>query len=219
MPHSEIIVHGVAGSPFVRSALLGLEEKGAAYHFAKMPMGAGVMRTPEHLVRHPFGRIPVIEHDDFTLYETQAILRYFSRVLPGPSLEPKDPRAAARMDQIANIVDWYFFPQVTVSICAERLFAQMFWNRPADETKIAAAVPQARICVKELDRLKGAAPYMAGTDVSVADLMLAPHLAYFAATPEGRQVLDGTSLPAWLERMSARDSMKVTERERLLEAA
>jgi glutathione S-transferase len=30
--------------------------------------------------------IPVLEHDGFMLYETQAILRYLDRVLPAPPL-------------------------------------------------------------------------------------------------------------------------------------
>jgi glutathione S-transferase len=32
--------------------------------------------------------VPVLEHDGFLLYETQAILRYLDRVLPKPALTP-----------------------------------------------------------------------------------------------------------------------------------
>ena len=37
---SGIVVHGIPGSPYVRSALLGLEEKRIPYRLAIMPMGA-----------------------------------------------------------------------------------------------------------------------------------------------------------------------------------
>ena len=61
---------------------------------------------------------------------------------------------------------------------------------------------------------------MAGEALSIADLMLAPQLAYVAATPEGRDLLKGTALGAWLERMSARPSMLATlPPERLRQAA
>jgi glutathione S-transferase len=40
----------------------------------------------------------VLQHGDFWLYETQAILRYLDRVLPQRPLTPPDPRRAARMD-------------------------------------------------------------------------------------------------------------------------
>ena len=84
---TDIVVHGIPGSPYLRSALLGLHEKGAAYRLAVM--GIAAARSDAHLERHPFGRIPVLEHGDFRLSETQAILRYLDRILPQPSLDRK----------------------------------------------------------------------------------------------------------------------------------
>src|SRR5947208_5823279 len=100
---SDFIVHGVPGSPFLRSVQLGLEEKGALYRLAVMAPGES--KSAAHLKRHPFGRIPAFEHGDFQLYETQAILRYLDDVIPEPALKPADPRAAARMNQIIGIND------------------------------------------------------------------------------------------------------------------
>src|SRR5687767_8862289 len=147
-----VVIHGVSGSPYVRAALLALEEKSVPYTLAAMAPGDH-LREP-HLRRHPFGRIPAIDHGDFELYETQAILRYVGAIGSGPSLQPTDARAKARMDQIVGITDWYVFPQVTVAISAERLFSQMFWQRATDEAAVAAAAPRARICIHEIARLK-----------------------------------------------------------------
>ncbi len=104
---SEFTVHSIPGSPFGRAVMTTLEEKGARYRFS--PVAPGSLRSPEHLARHPFGRVPVLEHDGFLLYETQAILRYLDRMLPSPALTPADPRRAARMDQVMNVNDWYLF--------------------------------------------------------------------------------------------------------------
>ena len=71
---SEFIVHSIPGSPFGRSVLATLQEKGAPHRLAPVP--SGTLQSAEHLARHPFGRVPVLEHDGFLLYETQAILRY-----------------------------------------------------------------------------------------------------------------------------------------------
>src|ERR1700694_2872142 len=97
---SEFIVHSIPGSPFGRAVLATLEEKGASYRFS--PVAPGTMRSPEHLARHPFGRVPVLEHDGFMLYETQAILRYLDRMLPSPAHTPAEPRRAARLAQVMN---------------------------------------------------------------------------------------------------------------------
>ena len=86
---SEFVVHGIIGSPYVRAVLLGLEEKGRSYRLAPLP--AGGHRAAEHLARHPFGRVPAVEHGDFHLYETQAVLRYLDRLFPQPALTPADP--------------------------------------------------------------------------------------------------------------------------------
>ena len=161
----------------------------------------------------------MLDHGDFRLYETHAILRYLDAILPGPALQPNEPKAIARMSQIANIVDWYVNPSVTLGIVAERFLSQVFWNRPTDETNIANALPQARICVRELERLKGDAEFMVGNELSIADLMLAPHMAIFSMTPEGQEMLSGSPLLVWLARMSKRESWAATETDRLLKAA
>src|ERR1700738_5296082 len=144
---SEIVVYGIPGSPYLRSALLALHEKGAPYRLAVLGRDIAA-RSEYHWQRHPFGRIPILEHGDFRLYETQAILRYLDAVLPGPALQPREPCAAARMNQIAGIVDWYVFPYISVGITAERLMSQVFWKRPADEANIAQALPRAWICIR-----------------------------------------------------------------------
>jgi glutathione S-transferase len=60
--------------------LVALEEKGARYRLCAVP--PGTLKTPEHLARHPFGRVPVMEHGSFRLYESQAILRYLDLLTP-----------------------------------------------------------------------------------------------------------------------------------------
>ena len=81
-------IHTVPGSPFARAVLATLEEKHSPYRIAAVPPGGG--RIEPHISRHPWGRMPVIEHGDFMLYETAAIIRYLDRVLPTPALTPSD---------------------------------------------------------------------------------------------------------------------------------
>src|SRR5215467_8190481 len=163
---SDLIVHGVPGSPFLRSVQMGLEEKGAPYRL--VVMAPGESKSAEHLKRHPFGRIPAFEHGDFQLYETQAILRYLDDVIPEPSLEPADPRAAARMNQVIGINDWYFFPKVAAVIVFQRIIGPVLLGLTTDEEAVAAALPAGRICIAELDRLLGAQSFLAGEHLSIA---------------------------------------------------
>ncbi|MGC2411423.1 MAG: glutathione S-transferase family protein [Stellaceae bacterium] len=214
---SGMIVHGVPGSPYVRAALLTLEEKGADYELAAMQLGA--LKQQPHLSRHPFGRIPAFEHHGWMLYETQAIMRYVDSVVPGPPLQPEEPRLAARMNQLMGIADWYLMPQVSRTITFNRVVAPRF-GRPVDETAVVQAIPEARNCIAEISRLLDGHKWMAGDALSLADLLLAPHLSMFALAPEGEQILrDHGNLTSWLARIEARPSMQATGWDRLLERA
>jgi glutathione S-transferase len=214
---SDIVVYGVPGSPFLRALQMGLEEKGVAYRMHAL--GPRESKGEAHLKRHPFGRVPAFEHGDFSLYETQAILRYLDDVFPEPPLEPADPRAAARMNQIIGINDWYFFPKVAAEIVGRRIVGPALFGSITDEAAVAAAVPLGRVCIAELDRLLASGQFLAGDRLSIADIMLAPQLDFLAATAEGKVMLRGTGLKAWLERMNARPSMLATQRPEALRGA
>jgi glutathione S-transferase len=205
---SDIVVYGVPGSPFMRAVQMGLEEKKAAYRV--QALGVGESKSEAYLRKHPFGRVPAFEHGNFGLYETQAILRYLDDILPEPPLQPRDPKQAARMNQIIGINDWYLFPMVARVIVFHRVVGPLLLGAAPDEAAIAAAVPDARLCLRELNRLLGDQSFLAGEQVTLADLMLAPQLYFLAGTPEGGSILKDTPLLAWLERMNARPSMNAT---------
>ncbi len=212
---SEFVVHGIPGSPFVRAVLMGLEEKGRSWTL--IPLGPGASKSPEHLARHPFGRVPAVEHGDFALYETQAVLRYVDRLYPDPALTPADPRLAARMDQLAGVNDWYLMPQVGVPIGFPKVIAPRL-GFPADTSKVAEAMPKARVCIGEIARLLGGQSFLAGEALSLADLMIAPMLSLLMECEEGRELMaPHPALRAWLQRMEARPSMTATTWDRLLE--
>jgi len=215
---AEFTVHTIPGSPFARAVLATLEEKGAAYQIA--PVAPGTFQSPQHLARHPFGRVPVMEHDGFRLYETQAILRYLDRILPAPALTPADPRRAARMDQVMNINDWYLFPGVGSVIVFHRVVGPRVMGLTPDEAAIASAMPKARTVFSELARLLGEQPFFTGDALSLADLMVAPAVGFFTLTPEWTELgAPHANLVAWLSRMEARPSLKATTWERVTEMA
>jgi glutathione S-transferase len=214
---NEFVLYGVNGSPFVRAVQIGLEEKRLPYRIE--PMGPGDSKTETHLKRHPFGRVPAVQHDDFVLYETQAILRYLDDLQPEPPFQPEDRRQRARMNQIIGINDWYLFPKAAAPIVFNRIVGPVLLKAPGDEAAIQAAVPMAKTCIVELDRLLGDQPFLAGDRLSIADIMLAPQLDFLAATPEGKAAIEPTRLKGWLARMNARPSMMATTRPEALRGA
>jgi glutathione S-transferase len=210
---TDFIVHGVPGSPYVRAALLGLEEKGASWRLKALSMGDA--KSPAYLEHQPFGRIPALEHGDFRLYETQAILRYLDRLYPNPAWTPADARAEARMNQVCGITDWYVLPDISSAIVFQRAVAPRF-GIPVDEARLNAAIPKAEVCMAELSRLLGEKLFMAGDALSIADLILIPHLEFFTHVDEGKPMFAAhPNLKAWVDRMNARPSLRRTTWDRL----
>lgn len=211
---SSFVVHSIPGSPFGRAVLATLVEKNAAFRFAAVEPRS--LKREPHLSMHPFGRVPVLEHDGFTLYETQAVLRYLDRVLPVPSLTPVDPRAAARMDQMLCICDWYLHQGVNNIIGFQRIVRPRLLGLPPDEAAIAEAMPRAHVVMAEMSRLLGGNSHLAGAQVSLADMVVAAQMDFLAQTPEWESLTAGrANLPAWLGRMNARKSFQATTWERV----
>jgi glutathione S-transferase len=205
---NEVVVHGVPGSPFMRAVLIALEEKRAPYRI--QPLTPETLRGEAYRKLHPFARVPAIEHANFQLYETQAILRYLDATFPEPALQPRDARAIGRMSQLIGINDWYLFPKVARVIVFERIVGPFLFGKAPDESAIAATIPEARLTLREIDNLLGDNEYLAGDQFSLADVLLAPQLYYLERTPEGAAILKGTALSAWLARVGERASLRAT---------
>jgi glutathione S-transferase len=214
----DLVVHMIPGSPFGRAVLVTLVEKGAHYRLAAMT--PAFMRSAEHLELHPFGRVPILDHGEFRIYETQAIIRYLDRVLPGISLTPGAAEAAARMDQLMNVNDWYLFQGAASVIGFQRVVGPKLLGLPTDEAAVAAAVPKTKLAIDEIARLLASNPFLVGGAISLADLMVAPQLDFLLATPEGAMLIEPhRNLSAWVARMNARPSMQATTWERVIAMA
>ena len=215
---SDIKLYGIPGSPFLRSVEITLNEKGLDYQLHALKPGEH--KQPDYLARHPFGRVPAFEHDGFALYETQAIIRYLDERFPHPPLIPGDAQRRARMNQVIGIIEWYFFPKAAAPIAFNRIIGPRLLGLPGDEAAIAEAMPMARTCFAELDRLLGQQPYFTGNSVSLADIMLGAQLDLFTECPEGRELMSSTAnLTPWLERMLARPSFVATQPPQVLREA
>lgn len=211
---TEFVVHSVLGSPFGRAALAALETKGAPYRLA--PVDFNALRSQPHLERHPFGKVPVLEHGDFVLYETQAILRYIDRVLPAPALTPADPKVAARMDQAIAICDGYLFPRVGRVIAFNRFVGPNLMDLQPDEAALAKAVPRGQQILGVLGRLLGTQPFIAGDEFSLADILLASHLHFLSGAPDWPMLTAETpNLVDYAERIKGLPSFVATSWKRI----
>jgi glutathione S-transferase len=115
-----------------------------------------------------------------------------------------------------NMNDWYLFQGAGNVITFQRVVAPKLMGVQPDEAAIAAAIPNAHRAFDALARELGDQPYFVGGVMSLADVLLAPQLDFFAATPEWPALtVKNANLVAWLRRMSVRPSLKATTWERV----
>jgi glutathione S-transferase len=134
----------------------------------------GGSRTVEFLKLNPWGQVPTVEFDDGrTLAQSNAIIRYLAR---GSDLIPADPFAAAQMDA------WLFWEQYShepyVAVCR---FQMIYLGKPASDLD-PNLVKRGYAALDSMERHLGAARFLVGDDVSLADVAL---LAYTRVAHEG----------------------------------
>jgi glutathione S-transferase len=209
---SEMTLYGFDGSTYVRPVKMLLAAKGAEYEQVPVNVLAGEPRQAEHLQRHPFGKVPVLDHDGLRILETSAISRYLDDVLDGPSFIPDNARDRARMDMAVGLIDSYGYGALIGTVAAYPLFPD-FVGGVSDEA-LAGGIGQSRLVITELMRIKRGDPYIAGTALSLADLYLAPICSYVAMTPESHKVLQVPGFAEWWQRMQGEKIYRMTEPKR-----
>ncbi|MEY9394911.1 glutathione S-transferase [Bradyrhizobium japonicum] len=208
---SETIVYGFPRSTFVNIVRLVLTHKDVAYRFEDLEP---VMGRSEHLALHPFNRVPIFRHGDFTVYETRAIVGYIDEVFAGARLTPQNPHARARMNQWIGVVDSYVYPYMIHHVTHERLvFPEL--GIASDEKVVAHALPKVENALVAIEReLADGRDYLLGPELSIADFYLLPSTFAFSLTEEGKAMYP--KYPAfcrWRERM---ESLPTTQKLRAI---
>jgi glutathione S-transferase len=198
-------VYGSPVSTCTRKVLAMLHEKGRQAEFVHVDLGKQEQKSPEHLARHPFGVVPVLEDDGFMLYESRAILRYLERKFPEPSLTPSSAQGYGRMEQWLSIEQSYF------SGPALGVVRELLWKRSPHATPDLHKVDEMRVklvqAFRVMDKHLLGSAYLAGHTYSLADLSFAPYMDYLAMTHVGDSLITKHSLVAsWWKRISARPS-------------
>jgi glutathione S-transferase len=186
------IVLGFPRSTFVQIVRLVLTHKDVSYTFRDLEPEMG---KPTHLALHPFNRVPILQHGDFTVYETSAIVTYVEETFDNVALRPTSPRERARMDQWISAVyhvshERRVFPELGIA---------------SDEKVVAHALPKIEVGLQVLEHdLADGRDYLLGSELSLADFYLLPSTYAFGLTEEGKRMFP--KYPAfcrWRERMEA----------------
>ena len=202
-------LHGYRYSVYNRIARLVLLAKKVEHQTIEVNPFAEL--SDAYLMLHPFGRVPVLTHGAFKLFETSAITRYIDRAFDGRSLQPEGAAALARMDQVIAVVDAYAYWPMVRQVSSHAFFRPLF-GEPSSRAEVDAGLEASRKVLSFLECVAGEGEVLSGRDITLADCHLAPMMDYFVRAEEGRAALaPHRALQRWWDQVSALDILKATD--------
>jgi len=185
-----------------------LAEKGVDYEQVPLNVLEGEPQEPEHLARHPFGKVPVLEHDGHRILETASIARYANTVFDGMDFVPGNAVDRARMDTTIAMIDAYGYGALLGGVAAFHLFPDFVGGR--DESVRKEGIRRGMLLLDYLMQLRGESTFIAGDERTLADFHLAPIVAYVSMTDDAEQIFSVAGFASWWENVQALESFKRT---------
>ncbi|MGE0625690.1 MAG: glutathione S-transferase family protein [Pseudomonadales bacterium] len=160
-------LYGTPLSPFVRKAMLALEYKGLEYESQKTFPNE---KSEPFQSISPLGKIPVLDHDGFTIPDTSVICRYLDRIAPEKSLYPADAKEEARALWLEEYADTRLIENCA-GVFQERLMKPRLLKQPTDEARLAGILDTTLpACLDYLESIVPESGYLVGDRLSIADL-------------------------------------------------
>ncbi|MBX6762327.1 MAG: glutathione S-transferase [Rubrobacteraceae bacterium] len=161
-------VWGRNNSINVQKVLWCCEELSLEYERVDAGGPFGRTDTPEYRRINPTGLVPAIEEDGFTLWESNAIVRYLARRYGSGILWPWDPQEAADADR------WMDWQQTTVWAHLRPVFLGLVRTPEAerDEALIEESARQVAEDWRLLDEHLREREYVCGDSFTAADIPL-----------------------------------------------
>ena len=185
-----------------------MAERNIQLEMEEIDIMAGDNRKPDYLAINPAGQLPALLLDDGSILpEITVICEYLDETQPGASLMGDTPEARA---QIRSWTRW-----ADLNICEPLANGFRFAEGlPLFENRMRC-IPEAsdglKACVQDkltwLDGQLGDRPFLAGSDFSLADILLSTFLGFGeqVGQPLNREL---ETVSAWYDRCMARDSAK-----------
>ncbi|MBT3586631.1 MAG: glutathione S-transferase family protein [Halobacteriovoraceae bacterium] len=193
-------------TPMFNKVVLVAEELGADFEVIDVDLIKGETRTPEHLKRHLFGKVPVLEHNGEFIFESNAIIRYMANVSTS-NLYPSDNLKKAKVDQWMD----YFTIQAgkwLTTIWFENCIAPNYFDREADQKVVAEAQEYLLEVMPKIDSHLDTNKYLAGSELSLADLNA---FVLMRGYKEAKLNLDDfRNFTRWFDQIDSLESVKKT---------
>lgn len=203
-----ITLYGTPTSTYVRTSRLLLAEANIDYSLKDIGIFNGDNETQAYLAKHPFGKVPTLEVDGQTIYESTAITHYINQKLADGKFSPPDVLMQSRMHQIMAIIDNYLYSHAVGTIVIQNLIVPDQGGE-TDRQAVQEAIAPTQKALKAIEDLVVGTPFLVGSMISLADFYLIPIFVYLEKTPQFNTLTINTpKLRIWWNEVKMLNSVK-----------
>ncbi|PTQ68810.1 glutathione S-transferase family protein [Pseudomonas sp. GV071] len=153
-------LHGFSVSNYYNMVKLALLEKGIPFEAVDVHGG----QREEFLRISPRGKVPVLQTEQGFINETSVILEYIEETQSGKALLPSNPQERAYVRSLMREIELY------IELPARACYLEAFFGGKVDEAIKAKSKEDLTLGIASLKRHGTFAPYLAGEQLSLADL-------------------------------------------------
>ena len=162
----------------------------------------GVVRTPDYMALNPNSLVPVIEDDDYVLWESNVIVRYLAAKHAPDSIYPTDMRERFDAER------WMDWQQTTLNPASRPGFWQLVRTPPEQRNPALLAESNAAVeaLMATLEAHLAQRHFMVGDRFTVADIPLACEVHRWFGLPQARS--SRPHIERWYASLCARQASK-----------
>lgn len=195
-----IKIYGNPLSVFVMKTILIANYLKLDYEFIELDPRKGELKTPEYLSMNPVGKMPVMQDEDFNLFESLAIMRYLSDK-HGSALYPIALKNRAIVDQWLDFSTVHFGSAALKAAFNKELY-KIFGTQPDSKAlEIAEAEMERYLPIIENQLAK--TKYLGLDEISLADINLLAYCGFFTLLKYDLAAYP--NLRAWMEDLRKTD--------------
>jgi glutathione S-transferase len=165
----------------VSKCTLSAEFAGVDYQYVVIDPKAGEQKLPEHLARHPLGKVPALELDDGRcLFESGAICRFIGRV-SDTEMYSGNPFYLSTIDSWMDFANQHLGRWMAAFFFQEKVSHGLLGN-PVDQAAIAEAQGWLDQQLPVLDRRLAGRACLVGENLTIADTFMAAFIQIHEVT-------------------------------------
>ena len=196
-------LYGHPYSNHARRVQMLCEECGVPYIYETVDLMKGAQYAPTFLAMNPNGKVPVMEDDGFTLWESHAIMRYLADKHKAHQWYPAEAKARAQAEQWLDWVQTRLGPE-----CGKIMFNTHFAGANANKQAIEDGKKWLAKILPVMDGVLGKNKYLCGNQPTLADIAAVTNIAYLEMCQVGLDPYP--AVMKWFDVMKSRPSFAKT---------